>query len=173
MRWWKDIHAALRGIPHAIGGGVAANQYRPPRHTADVDFMVRLRDLPAAEDAARKAGWKWTATLRLEGGLKGSAWERDGNELDLIGVPGALGHDAINAARRNYRNGLPYLTLRHVVALKMIPNRTQALADIATMLGHASPAQIRSVRAAVKRFLGPDDVADLDQMVEMGRLERG
>src|SRR3989339_480413 len=52
MRWWKDIHAALRGIPHAIGGGVAANQYRPPRHTADVDFMVRLRDLPAAEDAA-------------------------------------------------------------------------------------------------------------------------
>lgn len=173
--WWKRVADVLRraGIEFAVGGGVAANIYMPPRATYDFDLAVRLADLDRAGSAVKAAGWRLLRSLALYGGLEGSAWEgKDGHELDLIGLPGALGDEAISEAQANRRDGLPYLTLPYLVTLKLIAARLTDTGDISRMLGHAMGDEIARVRAVVRRHR-PEDADELDQMIALGQLEYG
>jgi hypothetical protein len=174
--WWREAHQTLSaaGIQMAVTGAHAANAYMPPRNTGDIDFALRLADLDRAGQALAVAGWKFLGNLELYEDLRGTAWrKKSGQELDLIGLPGAWGHEAISLAQNNLLvNGLPTLTRPFVVIMKLISSRPQDTADIGRMLGGASDDELASVRAAVKRHR-PSDLEDLNQMIVAGQLEFG
>jgi hypothetical protein len=79
---------------------------------------------------------------------------------------------ALRETRSKPRTGLPTLPLAYVVLMKMTVSRTTDLADLTRMLGGRSEQELDVVRGAVRRFGGPDDVADLEQLIALGRLER-
>ncbi len=171
--WWSEIGDLLRraGIEFAVAGAVAANNYMPPRMTADFDLAMRLVDLERAGETVKAGGWQFLRDLALYDGFEGTAWEHhDGHELDLLGLPGKLGDEAISSAQSNLRDGLPMLTLPYLVTLKLIAARVTDTADISRMLGRAKEDEIERVRAVVRRHR-PEDAPELDQMVELGRLE--
>lgn len=160
------------GIRFAVAGGLAANNYMPPRNTDDFDIAVRLGDLAAGGEAVRGAGWQYLGPLSLYGGLEGTAWKDAAeNELDLIGVPGELGEKALAEAQGNRLTaGLPTLTLPYLVTLKLIAARPVDTGDLSRMLGRASEVDLGRVRAVVRRFLR-DELAELEQFISLGRLE--
>ena len=172
---WVDgaVRAVRRsGVPFAVAGGLAANNYMPPRNTDDFDIAVRLADLEAAGAAITAAGWDCLGDLSLYGGLKGTAWkDASENELDLLGLPGELGIKAIADAQGNpITSGLPTLTLPYLVTLKLIAARPIDTGDLSRMLGLADDTAIAQTRLVVRRFL-PDDLPEFDQFVLLGRLE--
>lgn len=170
MEWWTEALASLGGVSHAVAGAVAANAYMPPRHTSDIDVAVRLTDLSGAEEEVRRAGWMRQGTLRLGGGLRGSAWVRVGRELDLLGLPGPWGDEAVAAAQDNVVDGRPTLTLEHLVVAKLISGRAVDVADLSRMLGAAGAEALEAVRGAVVRHQ-PDARDDLEQLIVLGKLE--
>jgi transposase-like protein len=175
MDWWGKAAGTLKAekIKIAVTGGVAANAYMPPRHTADLDLAVHVADLDQAGRALEAAGWAFLGDLSLYEDLRGTAWQLGHHELDVIGLPGAWGRAAIAAAQDNRRvSGLATLTLPYIVVMKLISARPQDSADISRMLGPASEQALESVRALVSRER-PDDVKDLEQMIVAGRLEFG
>ncbi len=172
MTWWAAADAALRGIPHAAMGAVAAMRYMPARGTDDLDIAVRLADLAKAESALRAAGWKPTATLQLNGGLAGKAWaDAAGHELDLIGLPGAWGATAISSATHSRSARMRAITLPYAVLTKMISSRAKDVSDISRMLGSLSDARIAPVLAVMKQHMTIEDFEDLAQIIDLGRLE--
>lgn len=170
MDWWNSALASLGDVQHAVAGAVAANLYMPPRQTADIDTAVRLTDLARAEEALRQEGWTRKGALRLAGGLRGSAWVKGGRELDLLGLPGRWGEEAVSAAQRNVLDGRPTLTLPHLVVAKLISGRAVDVADLSRMLGAANAEALAAVRGAVTRHL-PDALDDLEQLIVLGKLE--
>ncbi len=131
---------------------------------------MRLTDLPRAEEALREEGWTRKGKLRLAGGRRGSAWVKGGRELDLLGLPGRWGEEAVSAAQRNVVDGRPTLTLPHLVVAKLISGRAVDVADLSRMLGAADAEALAAVRGAVTRHL-PDALGDLEQLIVLGRLE--
>ena len=175
MNWWRQAAAALQGkhIPIAVTGANAANAYMPPRATGDLDLALRVVDLAAAGQALAEAGWEFLGNLQLYENLRGTAWKKGADELDLIGLPGAWGQAAIAAAQGNpLVAGLPTLTLPYVVVMKLISARPQDSADISRMLGPAPEATLNAVRAVVRRWR-PQDAEELEQMIALGQLEWG
>ena len=170
MDWWNSALASLGDVQHAVAGAVAANLYMPPRQTTDIDTAVRLTDLARAEEALREEGWTRMGALRLAGGLRGSAWVKGGRELDLLGLPGRWGEEAITAAQQNLVDGRPTLTLAHLVVAKLISGRAVDVADLSRMLGAASAEALADVRGAVTRHQ-PDARDDLEQLIVLGKLE--
>lgn len=170
MDWWDEVLTALGEVPHAVAGAVAANAYMPPRQTADLDVAVRLADLPGAEEAIERAGWKKRGVLNLAGGLGGSGWEKDGEEVDLLGLPGAWGEEVIAGAQENVIAGRPTLALPDLVIAKLIAGRGTDIGDLTRMLGAADETALAAVRVAVARHL-PDAADDLDQLIALGRIE--
>jgi hypothetical protein len=175
MEWWRQATGLIQAenIKVAVAGGVAANAYMPPRHTADLDLAVQLGDLDPAGQALKTAGWKLVGNLSLYEDLRGTAWHLGSDALDLIGIPGAWGSAAIDAAQNNKRvSGLPTLPLPYVVVMKLISARPQDSADISRMLGSAEEKVVIEVKSVVKRTR-PADVEDLEQIIVAGQLEAG
>jgi hypothetical protein len=173
MRWWHEAARVLqqKGIQLAVTGAVAANQYMPPRHTGDLDLAVRLDDLRAAGDALRGGRWKLLGDLNLYAGLRGTAWEKGGHEVDIVGLPGAWGDAAVADAQTNLLvDGLPTLSRGYVVTMKLISARPQDTADI-SRIGGAAPAEaLDDIRRVVRRWR-PQDVEDLEHMINLGQME--
>jgi hypothetical protein len=162
------------GLPYAVIGAVAANQYMPARTTADIDFAIAQEDEVAVTQALRAAGWKRGPALGLRHPLTGWSWSTaTGSPADVISVPGPWGRLVVADAARNLRSGLPTATLPHLVALKLLAGRVNDSADITRMLGHQDATTIETVRQLVSKVLSPEDLEDLDQLIELGRLEYG
>lgn len=175
MNWWRQAAATFHAkcTPIAVTGANAANAYMPPRSTGDLDLALRVSDLVAAGEALKAAGWEFLGNLQLYEDLRGTAWRKGGNELDLIGLPGDWGRAAIRDAQDNLLvAGLPTLTLPYVVVMKLISARPQDSADISRMLGPASDPVLNQVRAVVRRGR-PDDTEELEQLIALGKLEWG
>jgi hypothetical protein len=175
MEWWRTAAGVIQAenIKVAVTGAVAANAYMPPRQTADLDLAVQGDDLDRAGQALRAAGWTFLGNLSLYEDLRGTAWQLEGEELDVIGIPGAWGPSAVAAAQDNKRvMGLPTLTLPDVVVMKLISARPQDSADISRTLGSAPEQTLQAVRAIVKEGR-PDDAEDLERMIAAGQLEFG
>lgn len=171
--WWNDVAKLLSdaGVPSAAMGAVAANQFMPPRQTADLDLAVALPTLPRAQAALVDAGWMVTGELALYEG-EGIALEKDGQDLDVIGLPEGWGQEAVAAAQGNVRDGIPHLTRPFVVVSKLVSARVQDAADITRIMGQATDAETEEVREAVARHR-PDDAEDLDGLIWSGKLEAG
>jgi hypothetical protein len=73
----------------------------------------------------------------------------------------------------NRAANLPMAPLPHLIILKMIAGRTTDAGDIARMLGHQDALTLEAVRTVARRVLEESELADLDQLIELGRLEYG
>ena len=174
LTWWANADRALKGVPHAVFGAIAAMRYMPARHTADLDLAVRLVDLTRAEEALRKANWTSRGSLSLYGGLVGKAWvDADGHELDVIGLPGSWGAAAIASATYSKSAGMRSLILPYAVLTKMISSRARDVADISRMLGMLPQDKLDSVLVVVRKYMSAQDAEDVEQIAALGRLEAG
>ncbi len=177
MEWWRAISSRLAQaeVPNAAAGAIAANAYMPMRHTADLDLMIELDKLTVANEILRGDEWELIGNLDLYEGLEGTAWKglNDGPRLvDIIGLPSDWGRTAIATAQDNIVGGIPTLTLPFLVITKLISSRAQDTADLSRALGAADDAARDQVRAAVRHYR-PSDAEDVEQLIELGKLEFG
>lgn len=170
MDWWSEVEHALHGIPYAVAGAVATNAYAPERLTQDIDIVVLTGTTAVAEAALRDAGWRMVGSLSL---IEGTSWkDAAGHDLDVIALAEPWAVEGVNAAQDNRVVGMPTLPLPYLVLMKMQAARTTDLGDVSRMLGREDDAHVEVARGVVKRFGNADDVADFEQLVRMGRLER-
>jgi hypothetical protein len=166
MNPWPDLRPVLIGIPWVVVGAVATRAYMPERATKDLDILVRRRDGDEVQARLHAAGYKVVSRLAVPGFLVRAA---DGAEIDVI-----LGsYPWLNEALAHIRQdpaGYPVLDLPYLVIMKLAASRLQDTADLSRMLGLASDDELARVRAAVGRY-APDDVADLESLIYLGRYE--
>ena len=62
--------------------------------------------------------------------------------------------------------------MSYAVLMKFQAGRVQDLADVTRMLGQASEDPLDSVRELFGQLL-PEDMGDLESLIELGRLEMG
>ena len=168
----EEIDAAFGSVPHAIIGAVAANRFMPARQTMDIDFAIAQRDVAVASETLLAAGWHMQHDLVVRPPLAGVAWQSaDDQPIDVIIVPGRWGEALVDSAMTNRADGLPMASLPHLVILKMIAGRTTDAGDVARMLGHQDALTLEAVRTVARRVLQEPELADLDQLIELGRLE--
>jgi len=89
----------------------------------------------------------------------------------VIYLPGAWGEAAIAAAQSNIIDGLPILPLPYLTLMKLLASRPVDTGDLARMLGHQDEAALAAVRQVITAYGRPEDVADLEQIIALGRLE--
>jgi len=170
MDWWTDADRALASVPHAVVGAVATNAYAPERLTRDLDLAVLVGDADRAGAALRAAGW--TRQGRL-GGVPGTSWsDAWGHELDLLELSEAWAPQAMAEAQENQVVGMPTVPRPYLVYMKLMASRTTDLGDVSRMLGRTTGEQTLEARAVVARWGSTADVADFDQLVRLGQLER-
>jgi len=166
MNPWPDLRQVLTGIPWAVVGGVATRAYMPERATKDLDILVRHQDGDEVQARLGVAGFKIVSQLAVPGFLVRAP---DGAEVDVIlgsylWLSEALAHVQHDPA------GYPVLDLPYLVIMKLIASRVQDTADLSRMLGLASDADLTRVRQVVARY-APDDLADLESLIFLGRFE--
>jgi hypothetical protein len=171
---WVELDAAFGILPHAVIGAVACNSHMPPRYTSDIDFAIAVADSERTVSQLEAAGWVRTGELALRPPLTGWAWkDARGRGVEVIAVPGNFGVTLVEAAQEAAMGGLPLAGLAHLVTLKMLAARAQDAADISRMMGHQDQFSVETVRSVVTKVLGRGEIEDLDQLIELGRLEYG
>ena len=119
----KDAAGILqeRGIPFALGGGLAAWARGGPKSEHDVDFMMKPEDADDALEAFEHAGWK---TQRPPEGWLYKAWHENGALVDLIYSPsgGPITDETIERApvREVMAMRMPVFTLEDVMTTKLL-----------------------------------------------------
>jgi hypothetical protein len=163
-----DLRQVFGSLQWAVAGAVAARFYMPERTTVDVDILVAAEQFEGAEQRLARAGWERTGDLTTGG----SAWRSpEGLGLDLMSCEAPWGHAALEEAQQNRdAAGLPICPLPYLVLLKLQASRTIDIADVSRMLGLADDAALDRVRAVVAQY-APEDVEDLEALIELGRLE--
>ena len=171
MEWWQQAENALSPIPHAVVGAVAAAAYMPARATADIALAVVETAATSLEGQLQARGWQRRSQLSMVG-LQGTSWATvAGHPVDVIYLPGAWGETAIATAQSNIIEGLPILPLPYLALMKLLASRLVDTGDLARMLGHQDDAALAAVRQVITAYGRPEDVADLEQIIALGRLE--
>jgi hypothetical protein len=152
--------------PFVVIGGVATWLYMPRRPTDDVDVLVAAEDAPTLYEELTAAGWTPVGSLTIGG----TSWRApEGGELDVIESSEAWVRDALaNPARSP--TGLPVISLPYLVLMKLQAARSRDMGDLSRMLGQADEAALEQVRAVVGTH-SPTDLADLESLITLGRLE--
>lgn len=168
MLQWPDLTGVLSPVLWAVVGAAATRLYMPERSTRDLDIVVGVEDIERAYRKLDEAGYTQVGALSIGG----TRWQAtDGTQIDVI-----EGHDpwwpaALREAQLNRdQQGLPVLPLPYLVLMKFNASRTVDLGDIARMLGLADEAALAQVRD-VFRLHAPDDIGDLESLIELGKLE--
>ena len=166
------------GIPFAVMGAIACARYQPPRTTVDVDILVGAGDLGPAGAALEAAGFEASRPIRFpnQPTWSGTAYTHETSpDVDLIGVDEPWVEEAIaEAGEWTETGGFPVLSLPALVLTKLIPQRTQDLADLSRMLGIAWKTKGDEGLATTRDFIAqhrPDLAQDLDQIILLGRWE--
>ena len=152
--------------PHVIIGGLAAATYLPGRVTEDLDLLIHA---PTA-DRLRAELDQFGATWRGRLAVGGATYQLpSGLLIDVIEstapwVPSALSRPARTPS------GFPIIRLPYLILLKLEASRARDVADISGILGRASDQQLDGVRQVIRAYL-PDSLADLDSLIQLGRLE--
>jgi len=167
---WPDLTEVLRPIRYAVVGAVATRLYMPERTTNDLHVAVTTADREQAEQRLAAAGWERTGELAVGG----STWlSPDGVAVDLLECRESWAVRALEEACNNRdADGLPIIPLPYLVLLKMRASRAVDIADIMRMLGLAGEGRLAEVRTAIAAY-APDDVEDLESLIELGKLETG
>jgi hypothetical protein len=167
---WPRLTDILAGIPWAIAGAVAARRYMPERATTDLDIVVLPGSRQEVESRLRAAGFEQTGRLAVGG----SAWRSPEDvPLDVLEGNEPWWPQALAACAENLdEEGAPVLTLPYLVLMKLLSGRVQDIADVTRMVGHAADEELGQVRAVVASCAA-DVSADLESLIELGRLETG
>lgn len=152
--WWPEIDPVLAGITQAAIRDVAANARMAPHFMADLEIGVQFGDLSRATSALLAAGWS------------------PDRRVHLVPTPRRWAPAALRAARRDPRTGIVTLPAAYLVLMKLAVSRVTDLAGLTRVLGGRSDEELAEIREIVRRFGGPDDPEDLEQLVALGRLER-
>ncbi|HEC33260.1 MAG TPA: hypothetical protein ENI37_00905 [Chloroflexi bacterium] len=165
---WPDLTSILAGIPWAVVGGVATRTYMPERATHDLDILVAEADAEDVHARLRSAGF----TRLQELSIGGTVWRTP--EGVLVDIVESCAPWVVEALRQPQADpqGLPVLSLPHLVLMKVQSGRTQDLADASRMLGLASDEQRRATRRVFEQWL-PDALEDLESLIALGELEMG
>ena len=166
MNPWPDLRPVLTGIPWVVVGGVATRAYMPERATKDLDILVRLQDEAEVQARLMSAGYKIVSRLAVPGFL---VCGPDGAEIDVILGSYPWLTEALKRVQHDPA-GYPVLDLPYLVIMKMISSRGRDVGDVTTMLGLASDTELARVRQVVARYT-PDDLADLESLIFLGRFE--
>jgi hypothetical protein len=167
---WTDLTPILSRVPWAVVGAVATRLYMPERVAQDLDIAIRESDAAKAPAEFAAAGFTYQGELSIGS----STWiSPDGKEIDVVEGHEVWWTDALEQAASNRdAQGLPILPLRYLVLMKFQSGRVQDIADITRMLGQADKATLEHVCALFKQHL-PSDLADLQSLITLGRLEQG
>ena len=156
----------LKKTPFVVVGGIATRLYMPERMTLDIDILVLAADRQACEEELLEAGCKKLGELSIGG----PTWALpDGTELDVIfsdepWAREALAHPTLD------ENGVPTISLPHLVVMKLYSGRVQDIADITRMLGAADEEQLQQVRQVVAVHM-PEALEDIESMMILGKME--
>ncbi len=160
----------LADVRHVVVGGLAVALYMPPRNTLDVDVLIARDDLAYAEERLAESGWRYLGPLSVGG----SSWSLpNGTPMDLLALDRTWVREALGQPVRDAGAGpdaTPFIALPYLVIMKLESGRLQDLADISRMLGYAGAGQIDEVRAVVRRHR-PQDVEDVESMLQLGKME--
>ena len=165
---WLDLTSILSPIRWAVIGAVAARLYMPERLTHDLDIVIEAMDGPQARRKLLAAGFTYQGELSIGG----SSWMMsDGKWMDMLEGDNAWWADAIAEAQTNRDGqGLPVIPLRYLTLMKFQAGRVQDIADVTRILGQASASTLNAVRTLFAEY-APEDVDDLESLIELGRLE--
>ena len=166
MNPWPDLRPVLTGIPWVVVGGVATRAYMPERATKDLDILVRLQDEVEVQARLVAAGYKIVSRLAVPGFLVRAP---DGAEVDVILGSYPWLREALTHVQHDLA-GYPVLDLPYLVITKLAASHLQDIGDLSRMLGLATDANLDRVRQAVARY-APDDLADLESLIYLGRFE--
>ena len=158
----------LSNLRWAVIGGVATRLYMPERATQVLDVLVHPEDGEEVRRRLAAAGFRHQGELAVGG----SSWTGpDGSYLDVIEMGAPWLSQALAEAQHNRdAQGMPVLPLPYLVLMKFQAGRVQDLADVARMLGQASPDRLQAVRQLFIRYQ-PDDIDDLESLIVLGQIE--
>lgn len=164
-----DLRSILDPIPWAVVGAMAARYYMPERATLDLDIAIHAGEGPEVRRRLREAGFQYEGELVIPG----SSWiSPEGVPLDVLELHDPWAEEALEAAQGNRDEaGFPILPMSYLILMKFEAGRLQSLADIARMLGQATPEQFQVVRDLFQRYR-PADLGDLESLWLLGRMER-
>ena len=162
------LKAFLPFTRYVVVGGVATRLYMPARNTLDTDILVHPDDGERADRELEKAGAVRIGPLTCGG----ATWRLpNGRHLDVLKIQEDWVRQAVEHAVSG-PSGEPYVSLEYLVLMKLTSSRLQDLADIGRMLGGADDGTLTRVRSVVRQHR-PSDLKDLEQMIDLGRLEKG
>ena len=169
-----DALQALEGLPFAVIGGIATRAYMPERSTKDLDVLVTPRSYREACARLGRAHWVQTRELIFPNtglALRGSAWGRGHEAIDLITSDGPWVDTAVLTARPD-PVGMRVVDLPYLILMKLDSGRVQDTSDISRMLALADDSDIERARDVIRQH-GTDSEAlrDLDSLLEIGRWE--
>ena len=167
---WPDLGPTLGDILWAVVGAAATRLYMPERATFDLDVAVLVTNAADARARLAAAG----AVYQGERSSGGSHWAlADGTPVDVLELmDGWAGEALVAAASNRDAQGLPVLPLPYLIRMKFEAGRLQDIADVTRMLGLAGEAQLAEIRE-VFGDLPDEDRADLESLIQLGRLETG
>ena len=167
---WPNLTSVLAPIPWAVVGAAATRLYMPERTTQDLDVAIHAQDALAAREKLARARFTYVGELSIGG----STWRApEGQMIDVIEGREEWWNDALQEAQTNRdAQGLPILPLRFLVLMKFQAGRIQDIADITRMLGQADASTLDAVRSLFKQY-APADLADLESLITLGKLEFG
>jgi len=165
---WPDLTSVLSPIRWAVVGAVATRLYMPERMTQDLDIVIEATDGPQARGKLLAAGFIYRGELSIGG----SSWRTpDGGQMDMLEGSGVWWADAIVEAQTNRdAQGLPIIPLPYLALMKFQAGRAQDIADVTRMLGQAEAGTLNAIRALFDEY-APEDIEDLESLIELGRLE--
>lgn len=163
-----------RGIPCAIGGGLAVNLHGVERHTNDVDAFFREEDRQAVLRALRRAGF---TVDKVFGGFHYVAYEPNAPDLRVrIDVMFPAGDPELAAVENpvvieKWGERIPAFPVEVLVLSKFYSDEPLDRWDIAALYEHGSfdPETVRVLLATTD----PDLVPDFDALMGEIRRPRG
>ena len=169
-RAWTDLTPILSPILWVVVGAAATRLYMPERTTKVLEVAILVRDAQSARQKLTQAGFKYQG----ESSIGGTTWRApNGQFIDVIEVREPWWTTALAQAQNNPdAQGLPILLLPHLVLMKFQAGRVQDLADISRMLGQADAHALDAVRELLRQY-APTDMADLESLITLGKMERG
>jgi ActR/RegA family two-component response regulator len=184
-------HLRRLNVRWALVGGMAVSARAEPRFTRDVDVAISVEDDNTAETIVRAlaaAGFTVLTIVEQEAASRLSTvrlappgGDEHGVIVDLLFASSGIEREIVDCAEEiELLEGLvvPLARTGHLIALKVLSNdpvqRPQDAQDIASLLQHAEPAELRRAREALATISrrGFDRKRDLLSLFEDTLSER-
>ncbi len=165
---WPDLSPVLSPIQWAVVGDAATRLYMPERFTRDFSIAISVQDAGAAYNKLTAAGYTTIGELSIGG----ASWRSpDGQLIDVFeGSENWWSVGLAEAQTNRDAQHLPILPLHYLILMKFNAGRARDLGDITQMLGLADEQALDEVRALFRRS-APEDLADLESLITLGKLE--